>query len=893
MKQRGFSLLLVLLALPVWLTAATSPFPPPMNDRLQWKGRIVVQFKETLIPIRPYSDAAGFVLLGNVGLDALARQYNVYNIEKFLPWAQKPENPEIPDLSRFYIVEFPADIDLHTVALAYGADPNVISAEPYQIYQLDYLPNDPNYYQQWGLPAIHAEQAYDYNQGETPVVIGIVDSGTDTAHEDLRNNLWINPGEDLNHNGVIDPNERNGLDDDGDGFIDDFYGWNFMDGGNNNVMPYHNLSDPQAEAHGTHCAGDANARTDNGLGIASPGCKAKIMTARTGVNDYIYYGAQGISYCASRHAKVISCSWGDTLYSVYLQAIVNNAWGQGSVVVAAAGNFGLSTPFYPAAYQNVVSVAATTPGDHLAGFSDYGAWIDVCAPGENIYSTIIQSYGTAYGFMSGTSMACPLTAGAISLIWSADTNRTKDQVLDILYSTCTNIDAVNPGYSGQLGHGRIDIGAAMTSVYPNLSLGQTTYLDPAPGNNDGRPDTGETVSMIMPVQNSSLTNTAVGVTVTVNTTDPYITFLQSGSSYGNIQPNSTQTNTNNPVRFTVSELSPVHLCTLNVNLNSQSLHYPIQTQLVQMIGRPEVLLISDDGAANYSNWYSIDLDSLGYLHDLWNVYQQGEISQDEMMKYRFLIWQTSNATNPLSVNEQNLIQYWLSHDGKLFLVGENIDEELAGTTFYSDVLHCNSNGAGQNYALAGVQGNIISQGTSLFLAGGGGAGNSLSPASITPLNGAISAYTYANGNIAGLIYQDGFNGLVYFAFNFEAASAVAQYTARRIVLNNILNWFNSIQGGVLPQPPGTPEPTVFDLKQNYPNPFNPATDITYDLPVASHVKITVWDLNGRLVATLVNEQEVVGRHRVTFTSGNLATGVYLYRLETNGATLTRKMVLIK
>jgi subtilisin family serine protease len=893
MKQRVTHLFLALLALPVWLAAATSPYLPPMTAQMQWKGRIVVEFKETLEPIRPASDASGIIRLGNVSLDALARQYNVYNIEKFIPWSQKPLNPDIPDLSRLYIIEFPPDIDLHAVALAYGADPSVITAEPYQIHQQVYLPNDPNFNQQWGLTAIHATQAYDYNRGETPVIIGIVDSGTDTAHEDLRDNLWVNPGEDLNHNGVIELTERNGIDNDQNGKIDDFWGWNFMDGGNNNVMPYLNPGEPQAEAHGTHCAGDANGRTDNGLGIASPGCQAKIMTVRAGVGNSVIFGIQGISYCAANDARIISLSWGNYFYSSYEQAVINEAWAQGSIVVAAAGNDNTTSPFYPAAYQNVVTVAATSTGDHKASFSNFGSWIDVCTPGDDIFSTYIQSYGTAYGSMSGTSMACPITAGAIALIWSVDTSRTKDQVVDILYNTCTNIDALNPNYAGLLGHGRIDIGAAMTSMYPNLSMTQTAYLDPPPGNNDGRPDPGETVDMVVSLQNSSLVNTAVGVTAIVTSTDPYLTFLQSGSSYGNIQPNTTQTNAGNPMRFMVDELAPVHVCTLDVTINSQSLQYPIQTQVTQMIGRPEVLLVSDDGAANYSNWYKIDLDSLGVLHDIWDVYLRGEISQSEATLYKNVIWQTSNATNPLSENEQSLIQYYLSHGGRLFLIGENIDEELAGTTFYSDVLRCISNGAGQNYALTGVQGNVITEGTSLFLTGGNGAGNSQSPASITPVNGAISAYTYANSNVAGLIWQDGNNGLVYFAFNFEAASGVAQTTARRIVLNNILNWFNSIQGGVLPQAPGTPEPTVYDLKQNYPNPFNPTTDISYDLPRASHVKLTVWDLNGRLVTTLVNNQEVVGRHRVTFAAGNLATGVYLYRLEAEGATFTRKMVLIK
>jgi subtilisin family serine protease len=889
MTKRGFFLLLATLTLPALLTAATMQLPPPMNAQMQWMGRIVVEFNDNLGTISTSTDAAGIASLGNESLDALARQFNVHSIAKLIPWAQPPATPDIRDISRYYVIEFPPDIDLHAVAAAYGDNPHIITAEPYQIHRLDYVPNDPYFSQQWAMSAIHAAQAYDFNRGDTPVVVGIVDSGTDTAHQDLRENLWINYEEDLDHNGIITLMEWNGIDDDQNQYIDDFWGWNFMDGGNNNVQPYNNPGNPQAEAHGTHCAGDASARTDNGLGIGSPGSKAKIMTARAGVNDLIYYGTQGIIYCADNDADVISLSWGSNYYSGYEQSIVNNAWDQGSIVVAAAGNQSTQTMHYPSAYDNVVAVAATASGDQVAGFSNYGTWVDVCAPGNNIYSTYIGTYGN----MSGTSMACPITAGLVALIWSADTSLRQNEVLTVLYNTCVNIDNINPSYTGLLGHGRIDAGAALAYMFPNLGMIQAVYDDTVGGNGNGRPDPGETVDLIVTLQNSSTLNPAVGVSLTIACTDPDITIVQGGSTYGNIQPGVTQNNVSNPVRFTVDQLSPVHVTTIDVSIISQSLLFPLEIQLNQMVGRPEVVVVSDDSASNFENWYNLDLDSLQIIHDNWDVFSRGAIPVDELMLYPKAIWHTSNCDAPLTTTEQNVIQYYLNNGGKLFLTGEDIDEQFAGTPFYSDVLRCQSLNAAGSMQLTGVVGNPATEGTTLFLAGGTGANNNQSPNAIAPLGIASLAYTYnSTGQGAGISWNDGPSGLVYFAFNFEAASGLAGTTLRRVVLNNILNWFGT-WSPVGPFDPTAPTPSIYELKQNYPNPFNPSTVLHYSLPTSGDVTLTVYDTAGRPVATLVNGYRQGGTYQVTFDGTNLASGIYLAKMEAGGRSLTRKMILMK
>jgi hypothetical protein len=263
------------------------------------------------------------------------------------------------------------------------------------------------------------------------------------------------------------------------------------------------------------------------------------------------------------------------------------------------------------------------------------------------------------------------------------------------------------------------------------------------------------------------------------------------------------------------------------------------------------------------------------------------------MEYRKVIWHTSTADNPLTASEQSLIEYYLNHGGKLFLTGEDIDEQLAGTDFYVNVLHCSSAGPGANFQLTGVPGNPFTQGTTLFLAGGTGAGNSQSPSAVAPTGGAVLAYTYNNGGQgAGISWNNGTTGLAYFAFNFEAASGLAATTPRRVVLNNILNWFGTLSP-VVPEKDRVPGPLTYDLKQNWPNPFNPSTVLSYDIRAASFVFLRVYDTSGRWVTTLVNDRQSAGTHQVTFDGSGLASGIYLAKLEAGGMTITRKMVLMK
>lgn len=865
------------------LTSALAQAIPPMTQNLEWKGRIVVEFADE--PGAIQIDAkSGIAMTGWDDLDALARQFNVFKIEKLIPGSERPEDPSIRDISRYYILEFPVEVDLHEVASAYAANPGVITAEPYLIRTYSYVPNDTYFSSQWALDVTDAETAYDYTQGSASVIIGIVDSGTDTAHQDLRDNIWINPGEDLNGNGMVDPIEWNAIDDDQNGYADDFWGWNHYQNSNNVQDPPVGLGG----GHGTHCAGDASAVTDNNLGIASLGYKAKVMTARAGDGYYIYTGMQGITYCVDNGAKVISLSWGGTGYSAAEQTIINNAWNQGVIIVAAAGNDGSQGPQYPAMYNNVVAVAATNQYDQVAGWSNFGTWIDVCAPGVNIFSTLP---GSTYGPMSGTSMSTPITAGLCALVWAAKPTFTNAALLLQIATTCVDIYSLNPGYpAGTLGFGRIDAGAAVSTLFPNLEYTEMVF-DDASGNGDGRPDPGETVDFLLTIENTSQTVPAQGVSILLECTDPDITILQDVNNLGDIGIGASVNNHSDPLSFSVDAGAQPHLVTFVLTLTETGTGLILVDEIEQMIGRPDVILVDDDGSANFEQWYEKDLDSLNVVYDLWHVNSLGEIPGSEIQIYPMVIWFTSNQDNPLSVGEQTVIENYLSNGGKLFLTGEDIDEQLGSTAFYTEVLHATSTGLTGSPQALGVEGDPISAGTTLFLAGAGGAGNSASPSTISPAGDAVLAYTYSgSGAGAGIHWLDANGMLVYFSFCFEAVSGISS-TPRKVVLGNIMEWFGIL--GVAPSAKGDVLPESFSLNQNYPNPFNPGTEISFALPKQDHVKLTVFDLAGRAVTTLVNEELPGGYYNVTFTADHLASGVYLYRIETSDRSSVRKMILLK
>lgn len=373
----------------------------------------------------------------------------------------------------------------------YTANPNVLYAEPDYLVSLPQeqsdkvsakvesvemasmrTPNDPSFSLQWGLKNsgqgpfygksgadIKASDAWGTTTGSSSVIIAVVDTGVDYTHSDLAANIWTNSGEIPN----------NGIDDDGNGYIDDVRGWNFVSN-SNNPMDDH--------GHGTHCAGTIAAVGNNNIGITGVCWNAKIMPLKfldsTG-NGRVSNAISAILYANKKGAQVISNSWGGTQYT---QALKDAIDASSAVVVCAAGNSGQNSdtnPQYPAAMSssNIISVAATDSKDNLASFSNYGSSsVDLAAPGVTIYSTYKNNQ---YQYLSGTSMATPFVSGVAGLVKAANPSLSKNQVRDRILNTVDKLSSL----SGKVATGgRLNAASAVGSVSPSPTVTPTPTSQP-------------------------------------------------------------------------------------------------------------------------------------------------------------------------------------------------------------------------------------------------------------------------------------------------------------------------------------------------------------------------------------------------------------------------------
>lgn len=327
--------------------------------------------------------------------------------------------------------------------------------EKVPVANLQYTPNDlgvelgsPN---QWYLHMINAPAAWDYSKGSADVVIAVVDNAFLPEHPDLIDKVSLNLAE--------IPNDD--IDNDGNGFKDDFAGWNAVD--NNGNVYIQSASSP----HGTHVAGIAAAETDNGTGMASLSFLTKWLPVKAGAgNDNITHGYEGIAYGATVGAKVINCSWGTFDSSATAKAVIDFALSENCFVVASAGNFATEQLVYPASYQGVISVASTTQTDAKLNTSSFGTRVNICAPGSGIWSTSHTSGSPSYAFMSGTSMASPLVAALLALMSGYAPPNSDADIIDCLYNTAQDIDGLpaNSAYDSLLGHGRINAEQAMACL---------------------------------------------------------------------------------------------------------------------------------------------------------------------------------------------------------------------------------------------------------------------------------------------------------------------------------------------------------------------------------------------------------------------------------------------
>jgi serine protease len=399
-------------------------------------------------------------------------------------------------LERIVIVDYKSNIDSKIVASKLSKLSEVEYAEVKYINRINGSPNDSLFPQQYYLNQIKALEAWDLLNKDTTIIIAIVDTGVDYLHPDLSENIYTNKGE-IGLDSIGNDKSKNGIDDDDNGFIDDWHGWDFKSSKDSTEED----NDPMAGAtHGTHVAGIASAVTNNTIGIAGTGKNTKILAVKVGsdaVGDRsVYNEYDGVAYAGLLGARVMNCSWGTSGYSKSEQEIIDKVVSLGCVVVAAAGNDGKYLAFYPASYSGVMSVAAVNSKDEKAGFSNYYSAVDVSAPGVDIMSTLPN---INYGNASGTSMASPVAAGAMGIIAQKFPNYSPEQLIEQLKAGCDNIDKTNPNYSGKLGIGRINIFNSLEKT--NAIAANIINVSISDENNDNTYDKGEKVSLKFTIKN--------------------------------------------------------------------------------------------------------------------------------------------------------------------------------------------------------------------------------------------------------------------------------------------------------------------------------------------------------------------------------------------------------
>jgi thermitase len=312
-------------------------------------------------------------------------------------------------------ISLPGGMSIDDALFYFGGLPTVEYAEPNVREELFFAPNDPRFAAQYAPKKMKCPEAWDLTKGSAGVIVAVLDTGVDKNHEDLKNKLV--PGIDL-ESGDSDPSH----------------------GG----------------IHGVHVSGIIAAETNNGKGISGVGFNVRIMPVKVGANVTTSLSAAAIIYAADHGAKVINMSYGSRFESNAERDAVTYAWNKGLILVAAAGNSGSTQLNYPAAFSQVISVGSTGSSDKRSTFSNYGDWVDVGAPGENVVSTVPGGYAE----MTGTSMAAPEVAGVVALLCSYAPTASNSQIRAALEST------TDPLEQPVFGHGRVNALRALQQFTP-------------------------------------------------------------------------------------------------------------------------------------------------------------------------------------------------------------------------------------------------------------------------------------------------------------------------------------------------------------------------------------------------------------------------------------------
>lgn len=877
-------------------------------------------------------------------LNQVLKQIGVVSLEKKFPNTSKPETKtnkfgqELVDLSTIFEIHFNAQIEItYAINLLLSTSALEYCQPHYFVKPLGYNPNDPLLSNQYHLNNIQAFDAWGLYKGDTNSVIGICDWGNDIDHPDLINAVKYN------YNDPID-----GIDNDNDGFVDNFRGWDLGENDNN---PQGNIT------HGAFVSGLAAAKTDNGTGIAGAGFRCKYLPIKIAdASNDGNKGYEGIVYAVEHGCSVINCSWGATFFTgPYGQDVVNYAViNKGALIVAACGNDNNLTPYYPAAYDNVLSVAATNQNDVKWSGSSYGYFVDIAAPGEMVWSTLD---GGTYGPSSGTSFSAPIVSGCAAIIKSKFPELSGLQVGEKLKVSADVIDTItqNHNYKDLLGSGRVNLLRAMQdSVTPSLHCVKRIFSDK---NNDGTFTACDTMLLKASFINY-LHATSSGVKITVSSLSPFAKMLDSVYMPGTVAEMSTVINNNHPIKFYIKDSVPVNdeltfrivysdvnyraveYFTLMVNPNFITLdtnHIAVSFTNQGMIGfdrgnyfqgtglryKNGASLLSCGGLVvgtsntkvsdvvySSGEGYDMDFFTKKNMHfvpvsDMSCVAVEGEFNDSLAMtqKINVYIKQSAFAWNFPYNEDFILLKYVIKNKNLQPITGLyagvyldwDMSEEQYDRVDYNASKrfgYCYSTSGG---AYAGIA--AISSGQNYFYA----LDNDGALGSIKIDDGFTTAEKYTA--LKTQRYESGLSG------NGNDVSGMMSYGPLTIGVNDsVEKYFVLLLGETLPALENTLDdvsqimyhtdinenniknnlPVLF---QNFPNPFTEETSIKIYIPEKSEIQLTISDISGKVRQTVCSGIFNTGFHN--FDVHNLPAGIYVYELRYQGKVLHKKMCVIK
>ncbi len=919
-------------------------------------NRLIVVFKPEIGKVNFQKSANSTVHIGNVEFDNISDQFAVSKIEQQFAGAAFGTNSRTNELAGYHKITIETGT-IEEALEAYKNHPLVEKVEPIGIHSMYAAPND-FYYSpyQWHLNAagdhdVDAPEAWDIETGADATVVAILDSGTRYYHPDLggvnaspanptaaRGNMWINNAE---LNGTA------GVDDDANSYVDDWIGYDFIlstsncwSGEDCNTKD----NDPRDfNGHGTHTAGIVGMLTNDGYGMAGiaggwgngtqavTGNGVKIMPLRMGYS-YNNFGqevgvvlmdaaAEAFYYAANNGASIASCSWGSS-NTGGIGAAATFFTGGGRLIFVAAGNANNEVAGYLNSRSDCISVSATNESDNGASFTTYGTWVDICAPGNAIYATYhdhLDPNTNYWAALSGTSMACPLTAGVAALIWSKNPTWTASQVQTQLFTTSDNINAfLSAKYIGKMGAGRVNaFNAVNTGGGPGAPVsaftgtptsgcaplnvnftdqstgtitgwswtfgdgGTSTAQSPShsyaaagsytvsltvtgPGGSDGETKTNYVTVSAVPVANFSGAPASGTAPLTVNFTD-----LSSGvpnSWSWNFGDGGTST-AQNPQRIYTTAGS--YTVSLTVS-NTCGADGETKTAYIT-VSAPPAQQCDDFADGNITNW----VNSTGTWTATGGFMKGNSNTQNAKRTSPF----GSHSATTVNVDmrfltgrnsrQGRLIWGYVDANNYRFLQGDDVNnrwriyERVGGT----NNLRLNVNSSLSTNTWYDVTVTVASNGSATF--------------AINGVN--LGTYNFSTA-VTGLV-GCGFNQSNCDFDNFCVGAAGGAPA--------------SFGGDALAGMSPDELPDEFEVHQNYPNPFNPSTEISFYLPEAAQVSVEVFNILGQRITTLLDGYTEAGLTTLTWNSNDVtgvpvSSGIYFYRvLVENRDPVTKKMILIK